>query len=108
MGRHLLLEIYNADFNLLNNLDELTEIILRGVKRAEMTALNVFQHQFTPYGVSILIALSESHLSLHSWPEKGCVSIDCYTCGKKSPKIIAIELLKYFNSYDYSIRELHR
>jgi S-adenosylmethionine decarboxylase len=108
MGRHLLLEVYNIKFELLNDMKALADILLQGVERAEMTALNVFQHQFEPYGVSVVIALSESHLSLHSWPEKGCVSIDCFTCGEKNPKIIAIQLLKYFDSYDYNIREITR
>lgn len=108
MGKHLLIEVYNVDYNLLNDSTSLCEIMRRGINRAGMTILNVFEHCFLPHGCTIVIALSESHVSCHTWPENNCIAIDVYTCGTGNPKLIAIELLKYLNSYDYKIRELYR
>ena len=108
MGRHLLLEVYDVEFNLLNDAIALQEVMEGGIQRAGMTILNVFQHCFFPQGCTIVIALSESHVSCHTWPENGCIAIDVYTCGDGNPKIIAIELLKYLNSDNYSIREIDR
>ena len=108
MGNHLLLEIYDIEYNLLNDTIPLLEVIQRGISRAKMTILNIFTHKFDPQGLTIVIALSESHFSAHTWPEKGCIAIDIYTCGEGNPKIVAIELLKYFNSYNYKIRSLNR
>lgn len=108
MGNHLLLEVYNVKYDLLNSLEPLLEVMKEGISRANMTILNVFTYQFDPQGLTILISLAESHYSLHSWPEKGCVAVDIYTCGEKSPKIVALQLLKYFDSYDYKIREISR
>lgn len=108
MGTHLLLEVYDVDYSLLNNGIAIQSIMENGIKRAGMTILNVFQHCFYPQGVTIVIALSESHVSCHTWPEKGCIAIDVYTCGSGNPKLIAIELLKYFNSENYKIRHLDR
>ena len=82
--------------------------MIAGIERAKMTILNVFFHCFIPQGCTIVVTLAESHVSCHTWPEKNCLSIDVYTCGEKNPKLIAIELLKYLNSYDYNIRELYR
>jgi S-adenosylmethionine decarboxylase len=55
-----------------------------------------------------VIALSESHVSCHTWPEEGAIAIDAYTCGEGNPKLIALELLKYLNSDHYNLRELNR
>jgi S-adenosylmethionine decarboxylase proenzyme len=108
MGKHLLLEVYDVEFNLLNDGISLQEVMENGIKRAEMTILNIFQHCFFPQGVTIVFALSESHVSCHTWPEKGCIAIDVYTCGDGNPKLIALELLKYLDSDHYSIREIDR
>ena len=108
MGNHLLLEVYGVKFDLLNDSISLQEVMERGVNRAKMTILNVYTHCFTPQGCTIVIALSESHLSCHTWPEKGCIAIDVYTCGENDPKIIAVELLKYLDSYNYKMRHLCR
>lgn len=108
MGNHILLEVYNVHFELLNNSENLKKVILSGIERAGMTILNVYSHDFTPQGCTIVIALAESHVSCHTWPENGTISADFYTCGNKNPRIIAVQLLKYLNSYDYRIREVNR
>jgi S-adenosylmethionine decarboxylase proenzyme len=108
MGKHLLVEVYDVEFNLLNDGISLQEVMENGIKRAGMTVLNIFQHCFFPQGVTIVFALSESHVSCHTWPEKGCIAIDVYTCGDGNPKLIALELLKYLDSDHYSIREIDR
>lgn len=108
MGKHLLLEVYGVDFNLLNNVESLQSTMITGIERAKMTILNVFSHCFIPQGCTIVIALAESHVSCHTWPENGCLAIDVYTCGDKNPRLIAIELLKYLNSDNYNLREVYR
>ena len=108
MGNHLLLEVYGIEHNLLNDGISLQGVMERGLERAGMTILNIFQHCFYPQGVTIVIALSESHVSCHTWPERGCIAIDVYTCGEGNPKLVALELLKYFNSDNYKLRQLDR
>ena len=108
MGRHLLLEVYDVQFSLLNDVESLQEVMRSGIQRAKMTILNVFSHCFMPQGCTIVIALAESHVSCHTWPENNCIAIDVYTCGDGNPKLIALELLKYLNSDNYSLREINR
>ena len=108
MGTHLLLEVYDVKFDILNDVISLQESMERGINRAKMTVLNIFSHCFLPQGCTIVIALSESHVSCHTWPENGCVAIDVYTCGEGNPRIVAIELLKYLNSDNYNLREVNR
>jgi len=108
MGNHLLLEVYDVNHDLLNDGITLQEVMENGIQRAGMTILNIFQHCFYPQGITIVIALEESHVSCHTWPEKGCIAIDAYTCGVGNPKLIVLELLKYLNSDNYKLRHLDR
>ena len=108
MGNHLLLEVYDLNFDLLNDVISLQEAMERGIERAKMTILNIFSHCFLPQGCTIVIALAESHVSCHTWPENGSIAIDVYTCGDGNPKIVAIELLKYLNSEKYNLRFVDR
>ncbi len=108
MGKHLLLEVYDIQFNLINDINSLQNVMIKGIERANMTILNIFSHSFDPQGCTIVIALAESHVSCHTWPENGCIAIDVYTCGEGNPKLIALELLKYLDSDNYRIRELDR
>ncbi len=87
MGKHLLLEVYDVDFEAINDVESLQNVMINGIKRAKMTILNVFSHCFIPQGCTIVISLAESHVSCHTWPENGCLAIDVYTCGDCNPKI---------------------
>ncbi len=108
MGKHLLLEVYDVDFTLINDAEALQEVMIRGIARAKMTILNIFAHCFIPQGCTIVISLAESHVSCHTWPENGCLAVDVYTCGEGNPRLIALEILKYLNSDFYSLREVNR
>jgi len=108
MGKHLLLEVYDVNYDLINSIESLQNVMIRGIERANMTILNVFSHCFIPQGCTVVIALAESHVSCHTWPENGCIAVDVYTCGEGNPKLIALELLKYLNSDNYSFREVAR
>jgi S-adenosylmethionine decarboxylase len=73
--------------NLLNNLTFLKKLLVEAAERANATVLNVAFHHFTPQGVSGVVVISESHLSIHTWPEYGYAALDFYTCGDTDPKV---------------------
>jgi S-adenosylmethionine decarboxylase len=108
MGRHLLLEVYEVDFKTINDVQSIQNAMIHGINRTKMTILNTFSHCFFPQGCTVVIALAESHVSCHTWPENRCVAVDIYTCGEGNPRLIALEILKYLNSDSYSLREVER
>lgn len=108
MGKHLILEVYDVSFEILNDVSTLLNVLQQGIEHSKMTILNVFSHQFTPHGVTIIFALEESHVSLHTFPEFQSLSADAYTCGNGNPKIIMNLLLQHCNSNKYELRELYR
>jgi S-adenosylmethionine decarboxylase len=97
-GRHLAVDVWGVDAAILNDVDFLGLIMVEAAKRSGAKVLSVADKKFDPSGCTILILLSESHLSIHTYPEEGFAAIDCYTCGKDvDPKIAVnylIELLK--------------
>ena len=108
MGEHLLVEVYNVPFDKLNDKEKIEQVCVSAVKSENFNVLNTFSHQFDPYGVTTVISLAESHLSCHTWPEKGCVAIDIFTCGNKNPRSVAWWILNYFDSDDYNMKDLAR
>lgn len=72
------------------------------------TVLHRFSHQFAPQGVTIVYALSESHISCHTFPEMGSVALDCYTCGIMDPRVGMEVLIEFFKPTDVSMKEFDR
>ena len=93
-GRHLILDLYDCDRELLDNYDELERLLQVALNMAGAKILRVFGEKFEPQGVTLLALLAESHASIHSWPELGYVAIDLYTCGDTTNTHRAAEFLK--------------
>lgn len=80
-GKHMICDFKNIDNSeLLNNMTELKFIMSEICKVNDFTILNEIEHQFSPIGCSFVFLLSESHLSVHTFPEKKHISFDIYTC----------------------------
>lgn len=80
-GRHIVADIWGADFKKLDDVEFLKEHMARAAEISGATILDVSYKKFDPFGATVLILLSESHLSIHTYPEKGFAAIDGYTCG---------------------------
>lgn len=105
-GKHLILELSNCPAYILDSLEHLDPILSSGITLCGASILNKASHKFQPSGLSMLFLLSESHLSIHTWPEKGYASADMYTCGNCDPSVICDHLrtqLKQQYQVDISI-----
>ena len=80
-GRHLILDLYDCDPEILNDYEGLEQIMLAGLSLSKATVLRVIGEHFEPKGVTLLALLAESHCSIHTWPEIGYAAVDLYTCG---------------------------
>lgn len=89
MGRHVISELWGCDFEKLNNLEKIERIFVDAALRSGAEVREVAFHKFAPQGVSGVVIISESHLTIHSFPEHGYASIDVYTCGDLDPNIAA-------------------
>ncbi len=81
MGRHVIAELWECNIDLLNDMDRLEKTFVNAALKAGAEVREVAFHKFAPFGVSGVVIISESHLTIHSFPEHGYASIDVYTCG---------------------------
>jgi S-adenosylmethionine decarboxylase proenzyme len=80
-GQHLLIDIKNVDGTFLNSEVRLAEAMIRVVSESKLTLLSYHCHKLIPMGVSCVGVLLESHISFHTWPEEGVITLDLFTCG---------------------------
>lgn len=108
MGQHYFLNLYGCSFEDLNNLEFLVNLLKDAANLCEATILNVASHQFEPQGVTVLIMLAESHISLHSWPDKGTAACDVYTCSPVDPKIGCEFIIEKLQPKDHLLTFIQR
>lgn len=92
-GRHVAVDTWGVDFELLNSAEFLQAQMVEAAEACGATVLSVQAKQFEPQGATVLVLLSESHLSIHTYPERGFAAIDCYTCGETVDPQLAIDYL---------------
>lgn len=83
LGRHILAEIYGCNSEILNNKEFIEKIMVDSALKAGAEVREVVFHKFSPQGVSGVVIISESHLTIHTWPELGYAAVDVFTCGDK-------------------------
>jgi S-adenosylmethionine decarboxylase proenzyme len=80
-GKHLICDLRNIrNTSLLNSLDGIRQVIDTICSEHSFTVLGKLEHQFSPQGCSLVYLLSESHISVHTFPEKNYIAMDIYTC----------------------------
>jgi len=93
LGRHLLLELYQCPQHILDSIPAIEKILLDVVKQIKATFVSKSFHHFSPHGVSGVVVIAESHLTIHTWPEHGYAAIDVFTCDEKIDYVQVEKLL---------------
>jgi S-adenosylmethionine decarboxylase len=109
LGRHLLLELRDCNKAVLDDLKYLENALVSAAEEAGATVLGKSFHQFAPQGVSGVVLIAESHLSLHTWPEHAYAAVDIFTCGTTVKiEVAADALIRQLGSRDPSALEVKR
>lgn len=93
-GKHIIIDGFECDSSHLNNITYLEKLLKKAAIDAGMEVLNSYFYQFEPQGVTGILVLSTSHISIHTWPEERYASLDFYTCGNQDPIDQVESLLK--------------
>ncbi|MEK5443676.1 adenosylmethionine decarboxylase [Fredinandcohnia sp. FSL W7-1320] len=80
-GKHIIIDAFECDAVYLNDITYLEKLCNETALNTDMEVLYTYFHQFQPQGVTGMLVLSTSHISIHTWPEEGYASLDFYTCG---------------------------
>lgn len=82
LGTHLLVELKDCNSAVLSDVEKIEEILVNAAKEAKATVIESRFHQFNPFGISGVVVIAESHLTIHTWPEYRYAAVDIFTCGK--------------------------
>jgi S-adenosylmethionine decarboxylase proenzyme len=94
LGRHLIAEYTDCTADKLNDAEFLERSLLEAVRRSGATVVNSVFHRYAPQGVSGVVVIAESHMSVHTWPEYNYAAVDFFTCGQTVDPHKANEYLK--------------
>jgi S-adenosylmethionine decarboxylase len=109
-GRHLIMDIW-GEVNSLPfwNMDEAAEVLIKAVEKAGAKVITHRWHHFGDgFGYTGVIVLSNSHLSIHTWPERGFAAIDVYFCDECNPRDVVEFIEDYFKPTHYTSQTLVR
>ncbi len=84
VGVHIIADLYGVDARLISSSEAISPIMENAIQEGHLTKISSEYYQFRPMGASGIALLAESHLSFHTWPEYGLVTLDIYTCGDRS------------------------
>ena len=92
--KHILFTLKGCPFELHDDKEFIRMLLYRATKECKSTLLNLAAHKFDPQGVTSIAMLAESHISIHTWPEKGMAVCDIFTCGNDSTPEVGVEYIK--------------
>ncbi|MEQ8349570.1 MAG: adenosylmethionine decarboxylase [Sneathiellaceae bacterium] len=106
-GAHLIIDLFDAKH--LDDIDFISRTLRACVEIAGATLLHIHLHPFEPNGgVSGVAVLAESHISIHSWPERGYAALDIFMCGDARPELCIEVLRDAFRPQRIAVQELLR
>jgi len=109
LGKHLLLELKECNVELLNDIEYLRKTLTEVAEAIGATIINDDFYQFTPQGVSGILIIAESHISIHTWPEYSYAAVDVFTCGDViEPKNAIKPMVEKLQAKTYTYREIKR
>lgn len=109
LGTHLLIELRDCNPEILKSLEKVRNVMVSAAKAAKATIIDASFHEFSPFGISGVVVIAESHLTVHTWPEYGYAAVDIFTCGDTiRPEVAALYLIKQFKCKNPTIVEMKR
>lgn len=93
-GDHYLVDLHGCNEEVVGDAEHAEEALMTAARRCGATIIKEHFYRFSPHGVSGVILIAESHLSIHTWPEDGFVAVDIFTCGEAMQPEIAIRVLE--------------
>ena len=83
LATHLLIELFDCDSKILSDSNQVKDIFINAAKEGKATIVNDLFHEFSPHGLTGVLVITESHLSIHTWPEFNYAAVDVFSCDDK-------------------------
>lgn len=101
LGIHIMVEYYGCSERSLNDPDAIKREMVAAVEKIGATVVSSSAHAFSPHGVSAVVVISESHMTMHTWPEYRYAAVDLFYCTRAIDPWIAVDHLKTFLNADH-------
>ncbi|MHC1636407.1 MAG: polyamine aminopropyltransferase [Candidatus Methanospirareceae archaeon] len=109
VGRHVIAEFYGCAEEILDDVEKIKRALLRAAEEAGGTVKTSSFFKFQPQGVTGVVIIAESHLSIHTWPELQYAAIDIFTCGSKTdPRKGYLVLVQELKPKIVKVRDMER
>lgn len=109
LGEHIIFDLSGCNQEILLDSDRSYQLFSNAVRASGLTVVDEGFFKFSPHGFTCFLLLSESHASVHAWPEYGYMAIDLFTCNLGKDLTPLLERLKNdFGAASYSLKELDR
>jgi S-adenosylmethionine decarboxylase len=107
--QHTLLEFHGCAAAALKRVREIRAHMLAAVTAARGTIVKPVFHNFSPWGVSGVVVIAESHVTIHTWPEHGYAAVDIFSCSPKlDHRLLAAELARRLRATRVGRKQLAR
>lgn len=109
VGAHIFAEFYGVEPELIAKKEVVKKKVEKIVLNSNLNKIKSVFHQFQPYGVTGVVLICESHISIHTWPEYKLMTIDIFTCGDfdKAKKVFEL-FIEEFKPKDYKHQIVER
>ena len=107
-GVHLIVDLVGANKTRLNDLGHIERTLMDCADAAGATLLHIHVHPFEPNGISGVVVLAESHISIHTWPDISYAALDIFMCGQTNPDACLAILYTAFEPKNMPVQELLR
>ncbi len=109
LGDHYIVEFLGCEPDRIATVAAVRPVLEEAVRASKATPVHWAFHQFEPWGMSATVLITESHICLHSWPDRGYMSADLFTCGIRMEPDEAIAVLREgFRATDVEVSRLLR
>jgi S-adenosylmethionine decarboxylase len=108
LGTQIVLDLYDCDAAALDDLAGVEGAMLEAARAARATIITQNFHRFAPWGISGVVVIAESHLAIHTWPERHYAAVDVFTCGPMGIDEACRHLIAAFGSRRQRTRTIAR
>ena len=109
LGEHFIFDLSDCNHDILMDSERAYSLFAHAVRESGLTVVDEGFYKFSPHGFTCFLLLSESHASLHAWPEYDYCAIDLFTCAIGKDMIPLIQRIKeLLGANNFSLRKIDR
>ncbi len=105
-GSHVIIDLWDA--SPLDDIPHMEAVLRRVIDECGATLLHIHLHHFSPTGISGVAVLAESHISVHTWPERSFAAFDVFMCGDAKPELAVPIFQEAFNAQRVEVNTIRR